>query len=377
MLSLFFSTQQSHFISDSRIFRLSALKPLYQSYYHHDRLKPHQECCHRWRTHTPRTSPLRSHALTPSSQASGNVGSYIAAALLKTGKHNITGLTRAGGSSKLPDGITVKTIDYDDPSTIVAALQGQDALVITLSGYVPHDTQSKLIRAAAEASVPWILPNEYSPDTASEALIKDIPVFQGAPKARAEVEELGKSSFVSVACGFWYEWSIAIAPAYGFDFDKKEATFFDDGKAQISTSTWPQVGRAVAALLSLPIEPENGDAEKSLAHFRNQMMYVNSFTVSQQEMLDSVLRVTGDKLEDWTISKENAEERYNAGMIAMKQDDRMAFVRALYTRPFFASGEGNFDKKGLANGILGLPKEDLDEATKIGIKRANETEKWT
>lgn len=103
-------------------------------------------------------------------------------ALLKTGKHTITALTRADSQSKLPEGVISKRIDYSNPDTIVEALRGQDALVITLSGFAPHDIDLALIKAAGKAGVPWILPNEWAPDTANEDLVKDVVVFQ--PKGK-------------------------------------------------------------------------------------------------------------------------------------------------------------------------------------------------
>ena len=74
----------------------------------------------------------------------------------------------------------MKKVDYNEPGTIVEALKGQDALVITLSGQTPNmkDIEMQLIDAAGEAGVPWILPNEWAPDTANEALVKDVFVFQ-------------------------------------------------------------------------------------------------------------------------------------------------------------------------------------------------------
>lgn len=51
-------------------------------------------------------------------------------------------------------------------------------MVVTLSGYSPMGTEIQLIRAAGEAGVPWILPNEWAPDTANKELVKDIFVFQ-------------------------------------------------------------------------------------------------------------------------------------------------------------------------------------------------------
>jgi hypothetical protein len=35
----------------------------------------------------------------------------------------------------------------------------------------------KLITAAGEAGVPWILPNEWSPDTGNEGLVQEVSVF--------------------------------------------------------------------------------------------------------------------------------------------------------------------------------------------------------
>lgn len=301
--------------------------------------------------------------------AGGNSGKYMAKSLLATGKHNLTAITRLDSKSELPKGIQVAHVDYNDPSTIVAALKGQDALIITLGVMAPHDTQEKLIQAAADANVPWVLPNEWGVDTANEGLVKDISVFSKLVTARQLITEIGKSSYIAVTTGFWYEWSLAIKDAYGFDFANKQVTLFDDGKTKIGTSTWPQVGRAVASLMSLPAE--------QLEQLKNKITYVSSFTVSQKDMLDSVLRVTGDKIEDWSVTKEDAVERYTNGLAAMQKGDRMGFARMMYTRVFYPDGSGDYEKsKGTSNALLGLPKESIDEATKAAIKRSKETQ-WS
>ena len=99
-------------------------------------------------------------------------------ALLKTGKHTVTAITRVESQSKLPEGVTSKKVDYSKPETLIDALKGQDALVITLSGHTPKESDMQLINAAGEAGVAWILPNEWSPDTENDALNKDVSVFQ-------------------------------------------------------------------------------------------------------------------------------------------------------------------------------------------------------
>lgn len=296
----------------------------------------------------------------------------MAKSLLESGRFNITAITRPESTSELPPSIKVARVSNDDHDALVSALRGQDVLLITLSVTAPEDTQVKLIRAAAEAGVPWVMPNDWGCDTDLEDVVKDVPGFSKVPQARKDIVAAGVSSFVSLTTGFWYEWSLAIPPSFGFDFPSKTATFFDDGKTPISTSTWPQVGRAVTALLSLPIHPENGNTERCLEHFRNQIVYINSFTISQKDMLDSVLRVTGDKAEDWTINKEPARERHASATKALQGGDRMAYVRMMYTRIFYDDGCGNFEaRNGVSNEILGLPKEDLDEATARAIERAD------
>lgn len=78
-------------------------------------------------------------------------------ALLKTGRHTVTAISRHNSQSTLPDGIISKPVDYEKPETLVDALRGQDALVITISGTASiQETEEKLVRAAAEAGVPWM-----------------------------------------------------------------------------------------------------------------------------------------------------------------------------------------------------------------------------
>lgn len=296
----------------------------------------------------------------------------MAESLLKTGNHVVTAITRAGSSAKFPDGVKIKTIDYDNHSSIVEALRGQDALIITMAVTAPPDTESKLIEAAAEANVPWVFPNEWGLDSANDSLTKDVFVYDAKKATRDLFTKLGKSSWIHVSTGFWYEWSLAIPLAYGFDFENREVTLYDDGETPVSTSTWPQVGRAVASLLSLKVHPDSEeDDSPCLDKFNKGFVYVSSFTVSQKDMLESVLRVTNTSIEDWKVTKEPVRERYATGAEQAQKGDRMGWAKALYARDFFSDGSGIVEKtRGLRNDLLGLPKEDMDEATKAAIQRS-------
>jgi hypothetical protein len=291
----------------------------------------------------------------------------MAEALLKTGKHTVTALTREGSTTKLPEGVISKPIDYSKTETIVEALKGQEALIITLPGQAPEGTELNLVTAAAEAGVKWIL-NDWCPDTQNEELVADVPIFQPKVAIRKAIAELGKSNYISISTGFWYEWSLAIPAAFGIDLLNRTAVLFDEGDVKITTSTWPQVGRAVAGILSLPIKAEGSEA--CLENLKNEVVYLKSFTVSQKDMLESVYRVTGTKEADWTITKESSSERFAKGTQEMYGGSREGFAKMLYTRVFYPDGCGDIEHKGTINDLLGLPTEDIDAATWVALDRA-------
>lgn len=306
-------------------------------------------------------------------QATGQIGSFIVASLLKTGKHTIRALTRGEGTGKFPDGVEVVKINYDDQASLVHALQGQEVLIITMSVTAPPDQQAKLVEAAATANVPWILPNEWGISTADVQLGKDVFLGVGQKKTQEHIERLGTSSWIAVVCGFWYEYSLGSGPLfYGFDIPNRTVTFYDDGNARIDTSTLPQCGRAVASLLNLKVLPDDeNDKGPCLSQFRNGDVHISSFKVSQRDMLDSLMRVTGTTAKDWKTESEPSAERYKAGLELFKTGDRAGFAKLLYARVFYPDGSGELESRhGLDNTVLGLPKEDLDEFTKIAVDRA-------
>ncbi|KAJ7855576.1 putative isoflavone reductase family protein [Mycena leptocephala] len=298
--------------------------------------------------------------------AGGQMGTFITEALLKTGKHHLTAITRADSTSMISAGVEVKKVNYENPASLIEALRGQDALIITMSVLSPQGQSAKLIEAAAAANVPWVLPNEYGGDPTEKQMGEDAMIGPGKRADRDLIEKLGKSSWVGISCSFWYEYSLSAGPfAYGFDFENRSVTLIDEGTTKINTTTWPQTALAVARLLSLKRQ------KRHIVSVPQQAAYVSSFLLSQKDMLESVLRVTGTKESDWKIEHDAHEGRFAAGVAQFKEGDRRGFVKLLYTRAFYPDGCGNYEARhGLHNDILGLPKEDLDEFTRIAVDRA-------
>lgn len=110
-----------------------------------------------------------------------------------------------------------------------------------MSVTAPRGTTSKLLRAAAKAGVPYVIPNWFGHDAANDTLCNDSLLSQMRDSVCEEVKSLGISSYFLLACSFWYEFSLGGGPdRYGFDFKKRSLVLFDDGNVVINTSTWPQ-----------------------------------------------------------------------------------------------------------------------------------------
>ncbi|KAF3009604.1 hypothetical protein E8E13_006836 [Curvularia kusanoi] len=305
------------------------------------------------------TSPIQKIAIVG---VTGTIGTYLTQALLSKRRFSITAITRHDSKAEIPSDVQVAHVDYNDHNSLTEALGGHDALIITVSVWAPKDTSAKLIKAAAAAGVPWILPNDFGMATTDEAARDTFGMSK--KEDRDLIESLGVSSWISIVCGFWYEHSLSNGELFGIDIENRKVTFFDDGSQKLNTSTWVQVGRATAAVLSLP--------EDALDAYRNRMAYTSSFAINQKEMFESAKRITGTSDSDWKITSEPARQRYKDACERLEKGDRVAFGRKLYTR-FFYEDAGLYEKwHGLDNEKLGLPEENLDEATKRALQIAKD-----
>ena len=278
----------------------------------------------------------------------------------------MTAVTRTGSKATFPEGVKVAHVDYEDNGeSLVEALRGQQFLIITLAVRAPPDTHAKIVEAAVKAGVSYIMPNAFGLDIYNRKLCDDQPHSAGSIEKCEHIERLG-ASYIVMICGFWYEWSLALGEQwFGFDIKNRKVTFFDDGNTRINASTWRQCGRALASLLSFP---ESG-ASPAVSEWKNKGLYLSSFRVSQRDMLDSLHRVVGTTDKDWEITHEETTQRYQDGLAELKRGIFTGFAKAMYTRVFYPNGDGDYESsKGLANGVLGLPKEDLDEATKRAVE---------
>ena len=99
--------------------------------------------------------------------ASGNLGSRIVASLQARGA-SVVAIVRTGKTSSTTFSPTVKVVeaDYASVSSLREAVRGSQVVVSALQGLRPVivETQSRLLEAAVEESVPRFIPSDYAID---------------------------------------------------------------------------------------------------------------------------------------------------------------------------------------------------------------------
>lgn len=133
---------------------------------------------------------------------------------------------------------------------------------------------------------------------------------------------------------------------------------FDDGTHPIVSASVPQVGRAVAKLLLLPITSDSGP---SLSDYKNKYAYIKSLLISQNDMIAAAQRATKTGSEDWTITKQPLDEYIKAGPELLRAGNRMGMMNILYGYTFKKGCGDRFHGRENTNEKIGLEEENLDD----------------
>ncbi|RYP66741.1 hypothetical protein DL771_007621 [Monosporascus sp. 5C6A] len=285
---------------------------------------------------------------------SGNLGKAIVKELLKAG-YNVTVFTREDSTSTFPSEVSVRRVDYGSVESLKPALEGQDAVVSTLTT-VAAGSQKPLVDAAVEAGVKRFIPSEFGINTRIVEGTAIGQLLQGKIKTVDYLEEKSKANsgftWTGVSSGLFFDWGLVYG-SIGFDKSTKTATIYDSGNEEVQASNLGFIGRAVAAVLA----NEDKTANKYLS--------IGSPNFSQNEVLEIVERETGEK---WQVQKASTADDGKIGLEKLNKGDYSAFRNLLRER-IFKDGAG-LSAKGdnSANGLLGLQEESLEDTIKAWLK---------
>lgn len=125
---------------------------------------------------------------------------------------------------------------------------------------------------------------------------------------------------------------------------------FDGGDRAFSVTNLSQVANAVVAVLLRPEETAN------------RYLYVDSFTVTQNEILGVLEKVTASK---WQVKQRITDEAVREGKERLGKGD-FGGMGLLLNASFLGEGYGaNYTRdEELANRRLGLPTQELEESVR-------------
>ncbi|PYH87322.1 NAD(P)-binding protein [Aspergillus uvarum CBS 121591] len=280
--------------------------------------------------------------------ASGNVGRSSIKALQAEG-FEVTGLTRESSDSILPANVRHIKSDFSQPS-LQEAFRGQDAVVSAVSSIIPGDAlaqQKSFIDAALAAGVKIFIPSEYGVDTGEIPSPDFIPFLVDKRHAVDYLKQhQERMSWTAVISGGMFDWGLNIPGFGGWDLPARKVTIFDDGDIPFEATSLDQVGRAIAKCLKKP--------DLTM----NNYIYVNSFTITQNQVLKTVEKITNEK---FTVMKDSVDDLWTSGASKWKEGQPLGVLAMIAGTVY---GQGNLNHfsvtKGLWNERLDLQQEDLE-----------------
>ena len=295
--------------------------------------------------------------------ASGYIGQPILSSLISAG-FTVSALTRSSTPStfNFPSTVTVHQTDYSMAS-LLKAFKDQDAVVSAI-GTFSTAQQVAIIDAAITAGVKRFIPSEFGIDSSHPAVEHSVPAIKGKKDTIAylRAQESTGLSWTAICVGAFFDGTFRTRGSMGWDVPARRAVIFDGGNTEYEATNLEQIARAVAAVLS----------PKSFEDTRNEFVYVNSFTMTQNQVLAALEKVSGEKwkvehAEVAKLSAKSLERLKSPDPSAIKAGDLyeesfpIAHFGAIVAAIYGYGGFNNYSKTcGLWNEKFGLPEEDLE-----------------
>jgi len=283
--------------------------------------------------------------------AGGNIGGPVFKYFAKS-EFDITVLSRPTSTKTFDSNVKVIKRDYSDPS-LHEAFEGQDAVVCLVGGTGILD-QIKLIDASVKAGVKRFIPSEFGSNTLNPKT-QEVIFFYKQKLAildhlKAVSAKTPSFSWTGICTGPIFDWCL-VTDFLGFELKANRALIYDFGDTRISATN---IEATALALLGVLRDP---------AATANKYLYVASVTTSQNEILASLEKATE---KTWEVTKASTAAAGLEGGAKLAKGDFTGIRPVLHRLMYGGDAGGNFEEtpEGLANELLKLPKENLDDIIK-------------
>ncbi|KAI1813029.1 NAD(P)-binding protein [Poronia punctata] len=271
--------------------------------------------------------------------ATGNLGPAILEQLLKAG-FQVTVLTRKDSTHSFTEAVNVKKVDYDSVDSLADALEGQDALISTISA-VALAKQLRLVEAAVKAKVKRFIPSEFGSDTKHPKSSK-LPCFAdkvAVQEGLANEAANGSLTYTTIHTGPFFDWGLAVGLIAAAK--EKSITLYDGGNRPFSTTTLEWIGKAVVGVL------RNPEAT------RNRAVYVRNASLSLKQLKAVAEKVTGTS---WKANEVSVDKDVLApawAELGKEEPNPSKFVLPFIIATIWGEGYGG-DFAGSDNELLGV-----------------------
>ena len=295
--------------------------------------------------------------------ATGNIGGPIIDSLLAhPAGYSVTAITRDKSKASFPSAVQVIESDFSDDS-LRSIFKDQDAIISSVPAPQLAD-QIRYIDIAISYGVVRFVPSEFGMDTQKPDAVKwRSPRMADKAKVldylKSHEDKLTWTAFIT---GGFFDWALRRPGGLGWDVPKGEVTIHDGGDVEWEATNVTRIGEAVAAALS----PEYLDLSS------NQIVYINSFTVTQNKMLAVLEKVTGKTFKVKQDTTQGMRDRA-IEKLQMDPSDRAAAVEMATASVLGLGGINQYSKdREVWNEKLGLKEESLEET----VRRALDERNW-
>lgn len=288
--------------------------------------------------------------------ATGSLGTAILDAFVNDGSFTVTCLQRASSKSRPAhlDKIRVLTISDGLPlDELTERLRGQDAVVVCYRAKDASE-QIKFGHAAAAAGVRRLIPADFgSCDSNGERERELVKLFDRKVQIRESLQGLAAQhesfSWTSLVNGHFFDWGLRENFLH-FNMQTRKAEIIDDGNEKSSQATLAQIARATVRILQRPEVT------------KNKMLFIQSFCVSQNDILRSLEKAMGKK---WETERFDSEDFIREKKALADKGDLDAIEDLVFV---LGAVNGNWEgKPDFAMDLLGLENEDLDEVVQMVV----------
>ncbi|UPL02834.1 hypothetical protein LCI18_013768 [Fusarium solani-melongenae] len=289
----------------------------------------------------------------------GLLGSGVLIELVNAG-FDVTVLGRSmNRQAELPAGVRYSSIDYSSPDSLVSALRGHDAAILTHSLFGVH-LNKPLIDASIKAGVRRIIPSHYgSVATSDDPEVRSMPVHATLIDIRKYLEEKaqhGEIEYTILEPGCFLETLVTTDTA--IDLRNKRMDLWDDGNHRFSSSTLSGTGKAMVGVF------RNASATK------NRIIRFHEFTISQNEIFDLAKRYVAP-VEKWTVNPVNSDQKYEEARMNLEKDPSFVTGFALL-KICMMSGRWGVEYELVDNDVIGLellPASKVEKAFQVAVEK--------